>query len=150
MGAAALPVGLIGGQVASGLLSPAPESLGSFADDSSIDPARFLQQARGFLDNLLQQGISDTQTPVELPTPDLSLPSFSGGGLPMPIGTTPKRAPLSFNPASRQAMSRTSSPEQGGTSSFFSQRPPSSRLPPIDARARSAASLLLQTAQGGA
>lgn len=90
MGAAALPLALIGSSVASGFLSPKPEELESF-EGTQVDPLQFLTRAKYFLENALGSAVNVANEPVTLPEPNLSLPSFSGGGLPMPIGTTPKR-----------------------------------------------------------
>ena len=92
MGAAGLPLGLIGSSLFSGLLSPEPDELGTFAGrQGGIDPSVWLRSAREYLDAALKGGITRADEPVVLPEPDFDrLPTYSGGGLPFSIGVPPK------------------------------------------------------------
>lgn len=108
MGAAALPAALIGSSIVSGVMSPKPDELGTFADIYDADPRTWLGDAHNIMGPLLNSAIARAGEPVNLPEPKFQLPTFSGGGLPMPIGAqeppkpqTGPRASSFFDPLDR-------------------------------------------------
>lgn len=78
---------LLGGPVLSSLFAPEGQELSSFEGQGAIDPRAMLSNANTLI-NRIGRGITDrAATPVSLPSAYAQQPgSYTGGGLPMPIG----------------------------------------------------------------
>lgn len=81
----ALLASVLGGQAISGALAPNGQELQSFGGSGDTDPKAMLSEGRGLLGDMLTSLMNDAARPVNLKTTVNPLPSFVGGGLPMPI-----------------------------------------------------------------
>lgn len=105
------------GRTAGGIFAPQGQQLSSFENAGSLDPHATLSEAQNMLRGVFGGALARAGQPVDLSHAYVQdLPSFTGGGLPMPIGATGswnKNAPAA------------SSGGTGGTSSLFApQMPP--------------------------
>lgn len=78
-----------GGKVGSSMFAPEGQMLSSFEDGGAVDPHTTLADARNKLMSVFNAVEERAHTPVDMSHAYVQdLPSFAGGSLPMPIGTT--------------------------------------------------------------
>lgn len=74
---------------AGGMLEGDPQQATSFQDGSATSPTELLKSLSGMLQGTYQDATQRAHQPVELPSAYVQdVPTFTGGGLPMPIGVT--------------------------------------------------------------
>jgi hypothetical protein len=83
----ALLAGMIGGPALSGLLAPDGQERQSFEGSGATDPRAVLGRNNDMLTRMMQAVTDRAATPISLPSAVVQQPgSYTGGGLPMPIG----------------------------------------------------------------
>lgn len=97
MGAAALPLAMIGSSAIGGLTAPEGQELQSFEGVSGADPRDAVSDFGGILADLFGASLDQVAEPVTLNTTFAPLPSYHGGGLPMPI-SAPAMDPNRLHP----------------------------------------------------
>jgi hypothetical protein len=90
MGAmAGLAAMYIGGQILSNITAPDGQQLESFDGQPDINANAMMQEILPMLRDQYKRGVDRAKAPVNLPSSYVQgLPTFSGGGMPMPIGVT--------------------------------------------------------------
>ncbi len=84
-------LGQIGGATIGGALAPNPFQPRQSFHGTTADPVASATNIQSALSQILGPAMAKAMTPADLPGPDMShavLPSFTGGGLPQPIGVT--------------------------------------------------------------
>jgi hypothetical protein len=98
MGEAAVPASLMASSVLGGIFAPEGQNLSSF--ESRGQPLALAHDLRKGLGDYLQLAIEEAGKDVTVDTTVAPLPSFTGGGLPFPIGA-PALDPTRRNPERR-------------------------------------------------
>lgn len=84
---ASLIAAALGGPVLANLFAPEGQELSSFEGNTNLDPHATLGEARDMLNAISQIAMGRVNQPVSLPSSVAQQPgSYTGGGLPMPIG----------------------------------------------------------------
>lgn len=85
-----LALGSIGGSGLGAALAPEPFQRKKSFDNTGADPTDWLTDIRNILSRNIGQAEQRANTPLDLShlAPSGPLPSYSGGGLPMPIGVS--------------------------------------------------------------
>lgn len=89
------------GTVGARIFAPQGQKLSSFEGSGALDPHATLTEAKSMIEAVFGQMMNRANSPVDLSDAYVqSPPSFSGGGLPMPIGVTGEwgKGKTAYNP----------------------------------------------------
>lgn len=97
----ALMAGMLGSSAIGGLTAPQGQKLKSFDKSGGVRPEMMLSEGKNMFGDIFGAAVDAYNQPVKIKTTVNPLPSFVGGGLPMPIAA-PGMDPNRLNPALRE------------------------------------------------